>query len=97
MLVGLDIGIEVVRACVFEGSFGRYSFLRAIEEMVPLETQTESNPDEDSVNQAMLSQADLERRQASAVRNLLRQVSVDSVVTHFTASKVSARVLSLPF
>jgi hypothetical protein len=98
MLIGLDIGTDVVRACVFEGSFGRYSFLRAIEELVPMKTQSDTDQADDrAIDRSLIAKADLERRQASAVRMLLSQVSVDSVITHFPSSKVSVRVLSLPF
>ena len=30
MMIGLDIGTDVIRACLFEGSFGRYTFSKLL-------------------------------------------------------------------
>ncbi len=103
MMIGLDIGKTVIRACIFEGSFGRYTFGNVIEELVPTSTLGMDSPiegddeDTETVDPALLQQADLEQRQSSAIQTLLRGFQNISVVTHQPASQVSTRQVSLPF
>jgi len=103
MMIGLDIGTKVIRACLFEGSFGRYTFSRAFEEQIPTSTLNmggllEDEADEtEEIDPKLMAEADLERRQSGAIHALLRQLPNSSVVTHQSATQVSIRTVSLPF
>ena len=103
MMIGLDIGTNVIRACLFEGSFGRYTFSRAFEEQIPTSTlnmgaSLEDDADEtEEVDPTLMAEADLERRQSGAIHALLRQLPKGSVVTHQSANQVSIRTVTLPF
>ena len=105
MMIGLDIGTNVIRACLFEGSFGRYTFARAFEEQIPTSTlnmggslENEDEADEtEEIDPRLMAEADLERRQSGAIHALLRQLPSSSVVTHQSATQVSIRTVSLPF
>jgi len=102
-MIGLDIGTKVIRACLFEGSFGRYTFARAFEEQIPTSTLNmggllEDEADEtEEIDPKLMAEADLERRQSGAIHALLRQLPNSSVVTHQSATQVSIRTVSLPF
>ena len=102
MMIGLDIGTDVIRACLFEGSFGRYTFSKTLEEPLPrsslhLGASFDMDDDTEEVDPAILAQADLERRQSGAIHALLRGYSNAAVVTHQPATQVSLRTVSLPF
>ena len=79
MMIGLDIGTDVIRACLFEGTFGRYTFSKTLEEHVPrsyldLGFPMDSDDDDtEEVDPAVLAQADLERRQSGAIHAMLRK------------------------
>jgi hypothetical protein len=106
MMIGLDIGPTVIRACLFDGKFGRYTFVRAVEEFVPNSFPTEAtdndetdleDPETEEVDASIMEQADLERRQASAIRSLLRGIKVDGLVSHISTKSVSLRIEHSPF
>ncbi len=103
MMIGLDIGTTVIRACLFEGSFGRYTFSRVVEEYVPNSTMDtgvlvgDTDDETEEVDPKLMAQADLERRQSGAIQALLRQLPNASVVTHQSATQVSIRKVNLPF
>ena len=78
MMIGLDIGTDVIRACLFEGTFGRYTFSKTLEEPVPrsyldLGFPAEDDDDTEEVDPDVLAQADLERRQSGAIHAMLRK------------------------
>lgn len=103
MMIGLDIGTTAIRACLFEGSFGRYTFSRVVEEFVPNSTMdtgvllADTDDETEEVDPKLMAQADLERRQSGAIQALLRQLPNASVVTHQSATQVSIRKVNLPF
>ena len=106
MMIGLDIGPTVIRACLFDGKFGRYTFVSAVEEFVPNNFPTDStdneephseDPETEEIDSAIMEQADLERRQASAIRSLLRGIKVDGLVSHIPTKSVSLRIEDSPF
>ena len=102
MMIGLDIGTDVIRACLFEGTFGRYTFSKTLEEPVPrsyldLGIPIDSDDDTEEVDPDVLAQADLERRQSGAIHAMLRKFPNAAVVTHQPATQVSLRTVTLPF
>ena len=103
MMIGLDIGTDVIRACLFEGTFGRYTFSKTLEEPVPrsyldLGIPIESDDDDtEEVDPDILAQADLDRRQSGAIHAMLRRFPNAAVVTHQPATQVSLRTVTLPF
>ena len=103
MMIGLDIGTDVIRACLFEGSFGRYTFSKTLEEPIPQSSLhigasiDGEDDDTEEIDPTILAQADLERRQSGAIHALLRGFSSAAIVTHQPATQVSLRTVSLPF
>ena len=103
MMIGLDIGTDVIRACLFEGSFGRYTFSKTIEEYVPKSSlnlnavHDGEDDDTEEIDPEVLEQADLERRQSGAIHALLKKYPRAAVVTHQSATQVSVRTVDLPF
>lgn len=102
MMIGLDIGTDVIRACLFEGSFGRYTFSQTLEEPIPqsslhLNTSLDIEDDTEEIDPAILAQADLERRQSGAIHALLKACPNAAIVTHQPATQVSLRTVTLPF
>ena len=80
MMIGLDIGTDVIRACLFEGTFGRYTFSKTLEEPVPRSyldlgfPMDSDDEDTEEVDPDVLAQADLERRQSGAIHAMLKQI-----------------------
>ena len=81
MIIGLEIDKNIVRACSFDGSFGRYKFHKSMEQVI------EQAQDDD----------DRQEKQLDAIQRLLLGLDTKTVVTCFTTSALSVRRITLPF
>lgn len=81
MIIGLDIGKQIVRACIFDGSFGRYKFTNNIQKAIAPASEEE----------------DPQEKQLDAIQSLLLGMDTKTVVTSFSTSTLSVRRISLPF